>query len=35
VAEMMTPERLGAVYQVPVRVERVDGALVVLPGGRL
>jgi ABC-type cobalamin/Fe3+-siderophores transport system ATPase subunit len=34
VAEMMTPERLGAVYQVPVRVERVDGALVVLPGGR-
>jgi iron complex transport system ATP-binding protein len=34
VAEMMTAERLGAVYQVPVRVERVDGALVVLPGGR-
>jgi ABC-type Mn2+/Zn2+ transport system ATPase subunit len=34
VAEMMTPERLGAVYQVPVRVERVDGALVVIPGGR-
>ncbi|MGH7544284.1 MAG: metal ABC transporter ATP-binding protein [Gemmatimonadota bacterium] len=34
VAEIMTAERLGAVYQVPVRVERVDGALVVLPGGR-
>ena len=34
VAEMMTAERLGAVYQVPVRVERLDGALVVLPGGR-
>lgn len=34
VAEIMTAERLGAVYQAPVRVERVDGALVVLPVGR-
>ncbi|MGH7571588.1 MAG: metal ABC transporter ATP-binding protein [Gemmatimonadota bacterium] len=34
VAEMMTASRLGAVYQVPVRVERVRGALIVLPGGR-
>lgn len=34
VDEMMTAGRLGAVYQVQVRVERVDGALVVLPGGR-
>ena len=34
VAEMMTGARLGAVYQVPVRVERVGGNLIVLPGGR-
>jgi ABC-type Mn2+/Zn2+ transport system ATPase subunit len=34
VADMMTGTRLEAVYQVPVRVERVGGNLIVLPGGR-
>ncbi len=30
---MLTAERLSGLYRTPVRVERVDGRIVVLPGG--
>jgi ABC-type Mn2+/Zn2+ transport system ATPase subunit len=33
VDSMLTPERLSALYRMPVRVNRFDGRVVVVPGG--